>query len=68
MEEFKEALPHLQRHPIFSGAQSVGMISGENPRWASKLPYNKQDAINYLKKYVFVSKGQITILKIQGIS
>lgn len=55
MEEFKEALPHLQNHPIFSGAKSVGMISGENPRWMTKLPYHKQEAI---QKYGHQMLGQ----------
>src|ERR1035437_3459426 len=43
--EHTEALPELQKHPIFSGSQSVGMISGENPKWLHKLPYQRQDSI-----------------------
>jgi hypothetical protein len=43
--EYTEAQPGLQDHPLFSGAQSVGMISGESPRWLHKLPLSQQDQV-----------------------
>jgi hypothetical protein len=43
--EYKEALPELKDHPIFSGAQSVGFISGESPKWLHKLPLSQQDQV-----------------------
>jgi hypothetical protein len=45
MPEFTETQPHLQDHPLFSGSQSVGMISGESPRWLHKLPLSQQEPI-----------------------
>ena len=46
--EYNETLPELQDHPIFSGSQSVGMISGDAPKWLKKLPPNKQE---FIQKY-----------------
>lgn len=45
MPEFTETTPHLADHPLFSGSQSVGMISGESPRWLHKLPISQQEKI-----------------------
>jgi hypothetical protein len=43
--EFTEVHPELKDHPLFSGSQSVGMISGESPRWLHKLPLSQQDQV-----------------------
>lgn len=46
MPEYTEPHQLLQDHPIFNGSQSVGMISGESPRWINKLPKEQQEIIN----------------------
>jgi len=48
LPEYTETQPELRDHPIFSGSQSVGMISGDNPKWLNKLPLSQQD---YIQKY-----------------
>jgi hypothetical protein len=45
LPEYQEAIPELQDHPLFNGSQSVGMISGEMPRWLHKLPLSQQDRV-----------------------
>ena len=45
LPEYTEIHPALADHPLFSGSSSVGMISGENPRWLNKLPYKQQENI-----------------------
>jgi hypothetical protein len=48
LPEYQETVPHLADHPLFNGSQSVGMISGESPKWISKLPLSQQEPIkNY---------------------
>jgi hypothetical protein len=45
MPEFTETQPHLQDHPLFSGSQSVGMISGDAPKYLHKLPLSQQEQV-----------------------
>ena len=53
--EFTETQPHLQDHPLFSGSQPVSMISGQAPKWLSRLPLSQQEPI---QKYGHEMLGQ----------